>query len=111
MNSEITQVHQFVQDISSQGGAKNKDLLHYKCVPKVIVMFNSMIAFKNVTESDKIVIPSAKIDNASHKISFEFSGNDITDVKHFTDCVKRHCKSSTPVIRENSKANSITVKI
>jgi len=103
-------LQQFVNAVSANGPEDcSKSLLHYKCVPGVVGVYNGVVAFKKETSGSSLVIPSAKVDNA-HRISFEFPQGNIGDVQKFTDCVKTHCKSA-PTIKENSKAGTISVKI
>jgi hypothetical protein len=96
----------FVKNISnaSTGG---KELFHYKCTPTMISMYNSMVAYKNVTKREAVVIPSAKVDT-NHRISFEFCGADVSDLGQLVSCIKKN-STKPPQIRENVK--TITVKI
>ena len=105
MNTDMS-LQLFVQSISnvSNGG---KDLFHYKCTPTMISMYNSMVAYKNITKGEAVVIPSAKVDT-NHRISFEFNGSGISDLGQLVTCIKKN-STKAPQIRENVK--TITVKI
>lgn len=103
-------------DISLQGFVKNvsetscagKELLHYKSTQTMINMYNGLVAFKNVSKGENVIIPNAKVDS-NNKISFEFAGSDITDLSQFSNCIKKNFVGKQPHIRENTK--TIVVKV
>lgn len=102
-------LHSFVQCLSN--GVNGKVICHYKRVPTIIDIYNGMVAYKNLVGLSSIMIPSVNVDTSNNRMSFHFRSEDISDFKQFSDCIKRHCKVKKVSIRENTRSQSVIVRV
>ena len=106
MKHELT-LQQYAKELSENGGGK--ELMHYKCVPGTIGMFNTATAMKKLDGDDKpLITPKCEVDSVHHKVSFVIDANQVSNPDSFVKCVHDNFKSPA-VVKKTSK--TITIKV
>lgn len=104
MNKNIETLSSFINKMNENSN-NVKTACHYKNIKNLINFYNCMIAYKNLTESDNILIPNMNIDNNNVLLSFNQSEN--IDLPKFNECIKKYC----PELKVNQDVKSTTITI
>jgi len=106
--NKIGNLNNFVNAIANDNEQQIKDLCNYKRIHTIINIYNSMVAYKNITGDGNLIVPSMSTDT-NDKLSLSFEMNSIVDFKGFSSCIEKYCASGVSITNLGNK--SVIVKV
>ena len=105
--SKINNLTSFVNEILMRSKC-DKRICHYKNIPIIIGLHRGLQAYKNIMESDTIIIPNIQI-NSANKFNITFNMSEIVDPVKFVFCMRN--RTFLKKISVVKTTNNIIVKV
>lgn len=105
-NKNIETLSSFISSMN-QNSNNMKIACHYKNIKNMISFFNCMVAYKNITDSEKILIPNLNVEN-DKCVSMSFDKSENIDLPKLNECVKKYCPHLS--VSQDVKTTTLVIK-